>query len=65
VSDSRSLSDYILAVVTGDAQSAAGGAPIFVVPDSGERLRVAMLIAKILTAMVHDLENGTYLVVRH
>jgi hypothetical protein len=55
----------ILAVVTLDGEHVAGGAPIFVAKSEEEREQIAMYIAKALDAMVHDLENGTYIIVRH
>lgn len=42
-----------------------GGAPIFVAGTVEERERVAMYISRIMDVMVHDLENGTYILVRH
>ncbi|MFZ5591075.1 MAG: capping complex subunit for YIEGIA [Bacillota bacterium] len=55
----------ILAVVTSDMQSVAGGAPIFYAPDPASRDKLARSLSRILDAMVHDLENGTYIVVAH
>jgi len=43
----------------------SGGAPIFFARDEEEQEKTARHISKILNAMVHDLENGTYIVVRH
>jgi len=56
---------YILAVVTLNMDQTAGGAPIFFTPNEEERQRVALYIAKALDGMVHDLENGTCIIVRH
>jgi len=62
----RALTDYILAVVTCRPETVAGsGAPIFIVPDERELRRVALYISKITNAMVHDLENGTFIIVKH
>ncbi len=55
----------ILAVVTLNMERVAGGAPIFFAQNEEERERIALYIAKTLDAMVHDLENGTYIIVRH
>lgn len=55
----------ILAVVTLNMEQVSGGAPIFFARDEEERERMAMYLGRILDAMVHDLENGTYIVVRH
>lgn len=59
------MEQRILAVVTMDRQRVGGGAPIFEVASEEEREKVAMYIAKTLDAMVHDLENGSYIIVRH
>lgn len=55
----------ILAVVTLHMDRVAGGAPVFLAQDEEERERIALYIARTLDAMVHDLENGTYIIVRH
>lgn len=55
----------ILAVVTLNMEQVSGGAPIFFARDEEERERMAMYLGRILDAMVHDLENGTYILVRH
>ncbi|MCR4418976.1 MAG: hypothetical protein QHH27_02185 [Clostridia bacterium] len=60
--------ERILAVVVLEAQRhrvAAGGAPVFVAPDAGEQNRMALALSRILDGMVHDLENGVYVIVRH
>lgn len=55
----------ILAVVTLDKSRVGGGAPIFVAADREEQEKVALFIARPLNAMVHDLENGSYIIVKH
>lgn len=56
----------ILAVVTGeDAAVDSGSAPIFRIRDERERQRVAAYIGTVTLGMVHDLRNGTYLIVKH
>lgn len=55
----------ILAVVTLDKSRVGGGAPIFVASDQDEQEKVALYVAKALDAMVHDLENGSYIIVKH
>lgn len=55
----------ILAVVTLDMDRVAGGAPIFYAANEDEREKTARYLARILDAMVHDLENGTYIIVAH
>ena len=55
----------ILAVVTTDDQVVGGGTPIFRVKGNEEREEMANLLARVLQAMVHDLGNGTYILVKH
>lgn len=55
----------IVAVVTLRQDLPGGGAPVFPVDNEAQRERVALLLAKILRGVVHDLENGVYVVVRH
>lgn len=63
--DRVELAKVIIAVVTLERGAVAGGAPIFYARDRGEQERVARAIARITQGMVHDLENGSYIVVRH
>ncbi len=55
----------ILAVVTLDMKMVAGGAPIFYATDEESREKTAGYLSRILDATVHDLENGTYIIVSH
>jgi len=55
----------ILAVVTKNKDSVLGGLPIFFAEGDEELERIALYLSKILLGMVHDLENGTYVIVRH
>ncbi len=55
----------ILAVISLNRELVGGGAPIFFVRDEEELERLAGYLSKILDAMVHDLGNGCFLVVRH
>lgn len=55
----------ILAVITLNKELVSGGAPIFFARDEEELEKVAGYLSKILDAMVHDLGNGSYIVVRH
>jgi len=55
-----------VAVVTLDpATVLPGGAPIFVARTREEREKISMYLSRTMNAMVHDLENGTYVLVRH
>lgn len=55
----------ILAVVAGDHTQVGGGAPIFYASSPEQRAELALLIAKVLGAAVHDLHNGVLVVVQH
>ncbi|HZK18408.1 MAG TPA: hypothetical protein VFD15_03750 [Clostridia bacterium] len=55
----------ILAVITKDRDMVAGGAPIFFATDDEEAERISLYLSKILLGMVHDLENGIFIIVRH
>ncbi|MEW6309205.1 MAG: hypothetical protein AB1492_09250 [Bacillota bacterium] len=60
------ISGEIMAVVASRAEQVlAGGAPVFVEPDEATRQRVAMFLGRITDGMVHDLENGVLILVRH
>lgn len=55
----------ILAVVATDSTQVGGGAPIFFARNDEEKYELALLIAKILGAAVHDLQNGVLVIVQH
>lgn len=55
----------ILAVITTNMEMVSGGAPIFFARNEEEMETVAGYLSTILDAMVHDLGNGSYIVVRH
>ena len=58
-------SGIILAIVALNKEQVSGGAPIFFARDKTEQERTANSLARIFDAMVHDLENGSYILVRH
>jgi hypothetical protein len=61
-----SLSKSILAVILQDpALVRGGGAPVFIARDLNEQDRIANTLARITEGVVHDLENGVYILVRH
>lgn len=62
---SEDSSTSILAVITLHADKVSGGVPIFFARDEEELEKTAGLISKIFDASVHDLENGSYIVVKH
>ncbi|MFZ5649592.1 MAG: capping complex subunit for YIEGIA [Bacillota bacterium] len=55
----------ILAIVTADISSVSGGAPIFLGKNDEECEQIARSLSRILDAMVHYLENNTYIIVSH
>ncbi|TYP54920.1 capping complex subunit for YIEGIA [Thermosediminibacter litoriperuensis] len=59
------VKEVILAVVTLNGNQPASGVPVFYARDEAERDRIAAHLARILSGMVHDLENGSYIIVRH
>ncbi|RKO66857.1 capping complex subunit for YIEGIA [Desulfofundulus salinus] len=59
------MADRILAVVTLNMDIVAGGAPIFFARNQEEQEKMARYLARTLDAMVHDLENGVYVIVKH
>lgn len=63
--DNIGIKEAILAVITLNERQPASGVPVFYAKDEKERDKIALYLSKILSAMVHDLENGTYIIVRH
>lgn len=61
------MEDTILAAVTTDeyADKVQGSVAIFIADDEMEQQRTAMLLARIMRGMSHDLENGVTIIVRH
>lgn len=59
------LTDYIVAVVTTEKDKVGGGAPIFYAASKEEMSRLTLYLAKMTKGMVHDLENGVCVIVRH
>jgi len=60
------LTHAILAVITSEEGPVeSGGAVVFRIRDEKERERVAKYIGTVTLGMVHDLRNGTYIVVKH
>ena len=55
-----------MAIVTHERDKVQSGfAPVFYANSEEESEKVALLIAKITQGMVHDLENGVYIIARH
>lgn len=55
----------IVAIITTNAETVAGGAPIFIVSSPEEQKSIAFRLEKIMDASVHDLLNGQLIVVDH
>ena len=60
------INSYTLAVITTDKNMKfGGGCPIFYAEDDKDLQHKAMLMAKSVGGMVHDMTNGTFIVVKH
>lgn len=60
------IEKFILAVVTLSRHKVGGcGTPIFYAADKEEQDTVATYLARITSGVIHDLENGVYIIVRH
>lgn len=59
------LEDYILAIVATDPEKVRGSCPIFLAGNAEEQHRISLLLARIMGGIVHDLENGVYIIVKH
>lgn len=60
------LNKYILAVITLDpGKISGGGAPVFFAGNRDEQDRIALYLARITEGVIHDLENGVYILVKH
>lgn len=55
----------ILAIVTLQMSTVGEGSPVFLARDEEEQQKVANYLARILDANVHDLENGSLILVKH
>lgn len=61
-----SLTKVILAVVTVDKNAVAeGGVPIFFAANKEEQEKMATTLARITEGVVHELENGVRILVKH
>jgi len=61
------LGDQLLAVVTTgqDKDKITGDIPIFIAENQEEKEQIARYLSRTLDAMVHDLGNGLYYIVKH
>lgn len=60
-----SLEKTILAVITTDRRRVGGGVPIFYADHPDEVQVIGAHLEAILDAMVHELQEGLYIVVKH
>lgn len=60
------IKDQIIAIVTTDrSRIATTTVPVFYAHSDEEKEKIALLVSKITMSMVHDLENGSYVIVKH
>ncbi|WP_243446476.1 capping complex subunit for YIEGIA [Romboutsia weinsteinii] len=60
------LNEYTLAIITTDQNiKNIGGCPVFYADDSKDLQNKAMLMAKCVSGMVHEIDKGTLIVVKH
>lgn len=60
------IKENIVAVVTSNKNIISGqNSPVFIAKDDVEGEKLALLISKTTMGMVHQLESGTYIIVRH
>jgi len=58
--------EVLIAIVTTKENSVSGGSvPTFYAENHKDQERIALLLSKITKGMIHDLENGCYIIVRH
>ncbi|GAB6157001.1 hypothetical protein JCM39194_02010 [Desulfotomaculum varum] len=55
----------IMAAVTVNPDYITGDLPIVIARDEEEREKLARHLANVLQSTVHDLGNGTYIIVQH
>ena len=60
------LEKYILAIITQEKEKVQGaGAPVFLASNQEEQEKIALYLARITEGVIHDLENGVYILVKH
>ncbi len=59
------LTHCLLAAVCLEAEKMSGSCPTFIAASQEEQQKTSLLLARILGGVVHDLENGVYIVVKH
>ncbi|MDR5657910.1 hypothetical protein RH915_00245 [Serpentinicella sp. ANB-PHB4] len=60
------IKELIIAIITTNRELVSGGtAPIFYVENDEKKEEKALLVSKTTMGMVHDIGDGTYIVVKH
>lgn len=60
------IKENIVAIITRDrSMISTTTVPVFYANTEEEQEKTALLVAKVTMGMVHDLDNGSYVVVRH
>ena len=60
------IKENIVAIITTDKSMVSTSTiPVFFATNEEQKERLALMVAKVTMGMVHDLENGAYVVVRH
>ena len=60
------LNKFILAIIAlKPGKVAGGGAPVFYAENEEEQGKLALTLSRITEGVAHDLENGTYIIVKH
>lgn len=58
--------ETLIAIVTTKKELVSSGTtPIFYAKDDEEKEKISLLLSKVTLGMIHDLENGSYIIVRH
>lgn len=57
--------DELVAVITRNKEAVGGDIPIFFAETEEDQAKVAGTLSQVLKAMVHDLGNGVYILVKH
>jgi hypothetical protein len=59
------MREELIAVVTTNKEAVGGDIPIFFASNPEDQARVANSLSRILKAMVHDVGDGVFVLVRH
>ncbi|WP_129596401.1 capping complex subunit for YIEGIA [Anaerophilus nitritogenes] len=60
------IKENIVAIVTTDKNMiSTTTVPVFYANSEEQKEKTALLVSKITMGMVHDLENGSYVIVKH